>query len=187
MSLFDQIAPAASLIIAFATVVFTTLMLSQQVRQMEHERNALAIIEAIDRLSSAHMVRTFTQLRGVAKRYPTDVDIRDHFAGSEDDHALTQVGQYVETIACLARRQVLDASLLVDAVGLMLRTRWSLIREFVYHLRRYNRNDYMFENFEWLARYSAWWKDVPRPARAANYSETQFSPELDAAFTESPA
>ena len=68
MSLFDAIAPAASLIIAVATVVFTTLMLSRQVRQMEHERNALAIIEAIDRLSSPHMVQTFAQLRGVLEQ-----------------------------------------------------------------------------------------------------------------------
>jgi len=182
MPLFDAVAPAASLIIAFATVVFTTLMLSRQVRQMEHERNALAIIEAIDRLSSPHMVRTFTQLRDVASRYPTDADIGERFPGSQDDNALTEVGQYVETIACLARRQVLDPSLLVDAVGLMLRARWALIREFVYHLRRYNKNDYMFENFEWLARYSAWWKDLPRPARAQNYSERQFAPTIDEAF-----
>lgn len=185
MSLFDAIAPAASLIIAVATVVFTTLMLSRQVRQMEHERNALAIIEAIDRLSSPHMVQTFAQLRDVSKRYPTDVDIRDRFPRSEDDQALAQVGQYVETIACLARRQVLDPTLIVDAVGLMLRSRWALIRDFVHHLRRYNRNDYMFENFEWLARYSAWWKDVPRPARAQNYSENQFDSTIDQAFTPS--
>ena len=183
MPTFDAVAPAASLIIAFATVVFTTLMLSRQVRQMEHERNALAIIEAIDRLSSPHMVKTFEQLRGVAKRYSTDLAVRDHFPGSEDDQALTQVGQYVETIACLARRQVLDPTLIVDAVGLMLRTRWALIRDFVYHLRRYSDNDYMFENFEWLARFSAWWKDVPRPPRAQNYSVHQFEPTIDRAFT----
>lgn len=182
MSLWEAITPAASLVIAFATVVFTTLMLSRQVRQMEHERNALAILEAIDRLSSPHMVSTFTQLEGVAARYPTDADLAQNFKGSQDDAALTQVGQYVETIACLARREVLDASLLVDAVGLMLRTRWATVRDFVYHLRRFYHNDYMFENFEWLARYSAWWKDVPRPARARNYQPSQFPPALDTAF-----
>lgn len=187
MSLWEAITPAASLVIAFATVVFTTLMLSRQVRQMEHERNALAIIEAIDRLSSAHMVRTFAQLDGVAERYATDADLAQRFKGSQDDAALTQVGQYVETIACLARREVLDASLLVDAVGLMLRTRWATIREFVYHLRRFYHNDYMFENFEWLARYSAWWKDVPRPARARNYQGSQFPPSLDAVFAHTQA
>ena len=40
----------------------------------------------------------------------------------------------------------------------------------------------MFENFEWLARYSAWWKETPRPARAPNYSATQFDPALDGEF-----
>lgn len=182
MPLFETIAPIASLLIAFATVVFTTLLLSRQVRQMEHERNALAIIDAIDRLSSPQMVHIFSRLQGVARRYPADADIRDRYYGSEDDEALTQVGQYVETVACLARREVLDASLLCDAVGLMIRTRWGIIREFVSHLRRYNNNEYMFENFEWLARYSAWWKDVPRPPRAANYRENQFAPSIDQAF-----
>lgn len=182
MSLFDQIAPVGSLLVAFATVVFTTIMLSRQVRQMEHERNALAILQAIDRLSSAPMVHVFTRLRSVQDRYPTDEDIRERFQGSEDDESLLMVGQYVETIAALARREVLDPSLIVDAVGLMLRRRWAIIRDFVYHLRRYNDNPYMFENFEWLARYSAWWKETPRPARATNYSETQFDPSIDEEF-----
>ena len=172
-----------SLLIAFATVVFTTLMLSRQVRQMEHERNALAILQAIDRLTSAPIVHVFTRLRGVERRYPDDVALRERFSGSQDEEALGMVGQYVETIACLARREVLDASLIVDAVGLMLRTRWATIREFVYQLRRYHNNPYMFENFEWLARYSAWWKDVPRPARAANYSAGQFPAAIDEEFT----
>ena len=178
----ETFASTASLIIAFLTVVFTTIMLARQVRQMEHERNALAIIEAINRLSSPHIVKTFTQLQHVADRYPTDDDLRARFHGSADDNALTEVGQYVETIACLARRQVLDPSLIVDAVGLMLRTRWATIRDFVYHLRSYSRNDYMFENFEWLARYSAWWKELPRPGRAVNYSERQFRPNIDDEF-----
>ena len=181
-SLFDQITPIGSLFIAFATVVFTTLMLSRQVRQMEHERNALAILQAIDRLTSAPIVHVFTRLRGVADRYPNDSAIRERFSGSEDDEDLAMVGQYVETIAALARREVLDASLIVDAVGLMLRTRWATIREFVYHLRRYNDNPFMFENFEWLARYSAWWKETPRPARALNYKENQFDSTIDNEF-----
>ena len=183
MSLFEQITPIGSLFIAFATVVFTTLMLSRQVRQMEHERNALAILQAIDRLSSAPIVHVFTRLRGVEVRYPDDEAIRQRYAGSEDEEDLAMVGQYVETIAALARREVLDASLIVDAVGLMLRTRWATIREFVYHLRRYNDNPYMFENFEWLARYSGWWKDTPRPARAPNYKEDQFDPSVDDEFS----
>ena len=183
MSFSEQILPVSSLLIAFATVVFTTLMLARQVRQMEHERNAIAILQAIDRLSSAPIVHVFTRLRGVESRYPTDADIAERFHGSEDDESLLMVGQYVETIAALARREVLDPSLIVDAVGLMLRTRWALIRDFVYHLRRYNDNPYMFENFEWLARYSAWWKDTPRPPRAINYSDSQFPPSLDEEFT----
>ncbi len=179
---FDQIAPIASLLIAFATVIFTTLMLSRQVRQMEHERNALAILQAIDRLTSAPIIHVFTRLRGVELRYPNDQAISERFAGSDDEESLAMVGQYVETIAALARREVLDPSLIVDAVGLMLRMRWALIREFVYHLRRYNDNPFMFENFEWLARYSAWWKETPRPARAPNYSESQFDPSIDREF-----
>ena len=171
-----------SLLIAFATVVFTTILLARQVRQMEHERNALAILQAIDRLTSPEIVHVFTLLRGVENRYRDDATIAENFHGSKDDEALGMVGQYVETIACLARREVLDASLIVDAVGLMLRTRWAMVREFVYHLRRYNNNPYMFENFEWLARYSAWWKDVPRPARSLNYQERQFDPSIDEEF-----
>ena len=182
MSLFDQVAPIGSLLIAFATVVFTTLMLSRQVRQMEHERNALAILQAIDRLTSASIVHVFTRLRGVEIRYPDDEAIRDRYHGSEDEEAFAMVGQYVETIACLARREVLDATLIVDAVGLMLRTRWAVVRDFVYHLRAYYGNPYMFENFEWLARFSARWKDEPRPPRAPNYDDNQFAPALDEEF-----
>jgi hypothetical protein len=170
------------LVIAFATVIFTTLMLSRQVRQMEHERNALAILQAIERLTSPTMVHVFTQLRGVGGRYPDDDAIRERFIGSADDEALGMVGQYVETISALARRNVLDPSLIVDAVGLMLRTRWATIREFVIHLRAYRGNPYMFENFEWLARYSAWWKEIPRPRGAPNYNDAQFPAGIDEEF-----
>ena len=68
---------------------------------------------------------------------------------------------------------MIDASLIVDAVGLMLRTRWKIIREFVRHLRRYYGNEFMFENFEWLARYSEWWKDTPRE-RHPNYDPSRW-------------
>ena len=135
---------------------------------MERERNALAILDAIDRLSDEKMVRVFAELQGVEGRYPTDEALAQHYPNSEDEASLTAVGQYVETVACLARREVIDASLIVDAVGLMLRTRWKIIRGFVRHLRRFYGNDYMFENFEWLARYSEWWKEIPRP-RHPNY------------------
>lgn len=182
MNWFNQIVPIGSLLIAFVTVVFTTIMLARQVRQMEHERNAIAILQAIERLTSPHIVHVFSQLRGVDQRYTTDHDIRDRYEGSTDHESLNMVGQYVETIAALARRQVLDPSLIVDAVGLMLRTRWALIRDFVYRLRRIYDNPYMFENTEWLARYSAWWKEIPRPPGAKNYDESQFPADIDREF-----
>jgi hypothetical protein len=69
---------------------------------------------------------------------------------------------------------VLDASLLVDAVGFMLRARWNTILPFVRRLRRARGNAYLFENFEWLATYSTWWKDTPRPPREPNYDPKQF-------------
>jgi hypothetical protein len=170
----EQLVPIASLVIAFVTVVFTTYMLSRQVRQMEHERNALAILDAIDRLTSTEVVGVFTQLRGVDQRYPTDKAIAERFAGSNDERALSMVGQFVETIACLARREVLDVTLICDAVGYMLRDRWATIQPFVKHWRRYNNNEFLFENFEWLANYSAWWKDIPRP-KQPNYDPNQFA------------
>ncbi len=174
MSSFETFAPLASIAIAFSTVVFTTLMMRRQVRQMEHERNALAIIEAINRLTSPEMVRVFETLQGVHERYKTDEDISHGFFGSEDDRALEMIGQYFETIACLARRGAVDPSLLVDAQGFMLRKRWATIEQFVKRWRNYNNNEFLFENFEWLARYSAWWKELPRPKRDPNYKRDQF-------------
>lgn len=170
----DLLIPIASLVISFGTLVFTTLMLRHQSRQMEHERNALAILEAVDRLTSTHVVNVFTQLRGIETRYPADADIRTKFFGSDDERALHQVGQFVETIATLARREVLDVTLLCDSVGWALRERWDIVEKFVTHWRRYNNNEYLFENFEWLAKYSAWWKDIPRP-NVPNYDPNQFS------------
>jgi len=170
----DLVIPIASLVIAFGTLVFTTLMLRHQSGQMEHERNALAILEAVDRLTSSHVVGVFNQLRGIEQRYPTDADIRAKFFGSEDEKALQQVGQFVETIATMARREVLDATLLCDAVGWTLRQRWNIVEKFVAHWRRYNNNEFLFENFEWLAKYSDWWKDLPRP-NVPNYDPNQFA------------
>ncbi|MBV8688811.1 MAG: hypothetical protein JOZ59_01785, partial [Candidatus Eremiobacteraeota bacterium] len=143
-----------SVFIALLTVTLSSILLSRQIKHMERERNALAILAAIDRLSDEKMVRVFAQLQGVNDRYPTDGDLARNYRNSEDETNLTMVGQYVETVAALARREVIDASLIVDAVGLMLRTRWKIIREFVRHLRRFYGNEYMSENFEWLARYS---------------------------------
>ena len=168
----DAIIPIASVFIALATVTLSSILLSRQIKHMEHERNALAILAAIDRLSDEKMVRVFADLQGVESRYPTDEALAREYPHSEDEARLAAVGQYVETVACLARRGVIDPSLIVDAVGLMLRTRWKIIRAFVTHLRRYYGNEYMFENFEWLARYSEWWKETPRPAHR-NYDPTR--------------
>ena len=170
----EQLLSAASVIVAVIALVFTTLMLARQVRQMEHERNALAILESINRLTSPHIVEIFDRLATIDSRYPTDEDIRTAYHGSEDERDFLAVAQYVETVACLARRRVLDPSLLVDAVGLALRQRWQSIRNFVMRRRRIEHNDYILENFEWLAIYSAWWKDTPRPPRDRNYDPRQF-------------
>lgn len=169
----DVVLPLLSTLVALAAVIFTTMMMARQTRQIEHERNALALIEAIDRLSSPEVVTAFYELAGVNERYPTDDDLRQKFPGSADERALFVVAQFIETIACLARREVLDASLIVDAVGLLLRTRWAMIQPFVERQRELAGNPYIYENFDWLARYSAWWKDEPRP-KHPNYDPAQF-------------
>jgi hypothetical protein len=171
----ELIASAASVGVAVLAMVFTTLLLARQVRQMEHERNALAILEAIERLTDPRVVATFDRLTNVNERYPDDAGLRDRYHGSADEHDFLVVAQFVETVACLARRRVLDPSLLVDAVGLPLRQRWGSIREFVMRRRRIENNPYILVNFEWLALYSAWWKDTPRPRFDRNYSPDQFA------------
>ena len=173
MSSFESAVPIVSTVIAFATVVFTTIWMARQTREISHERNALALIEAIDGLSAPTVVQAFEDLRGVEKRYQTDDDIRERFVGSDDQRSLFVVGQFIETVACLARREVLDVTLIVDAVGLLLRTRWETIRPFIEHYRITEGNPYIYENFEWIAHYSTWWKDVPRP-KHPNYDENQF-------------
>jgi hypothetical protein len=91
--------------------------------------------------------------------------VRTQFDDSPDDAALTIVAQYVETVSTLARRRVLDASLIVDAVGFMLRSRWNMIAPSVERLRRVRADNQIFENFEWMANYSAWWKTLPAERR----------------------
>jgi len=174
MGSFENLLPIASTLIAFATVIFTTLWMSRQTREIAHERNALALIEAIGGFSSPTVVQAFEDLRGVEKRYPTVADFRARFFGSDDERSLFVVAQFIETIATLARREVLDVTLIVDAVGLLLRNRWETIRPFIELYRSAEHNPCIYENFEWLARYSAWWKDVPRP-KHPNYDPAQFS------------
>jgi hypothetical protein len=171
----EVISSAASVGVAVLALFFTTLLLARQVRQMEHERNAVAILEAIARLTDPRVVETFHRLRDIDERYPTDADILRNYSGSKDERDFLVVAQFVETVACLARRRVLDPSLLVDATGLSLRQRWGSIRNFVLRRRALERNEYIMENFEWLAMYSTWWKDTPRPRFDRNYHPRQFA------------
>lgn len=171
----ELLVSAASVVVAAAAMSVTSYLLIRQNKHLEQERNALAILEAINRLTDASAMAAFEGLEGVHQRYPTDEDILSRYDDSDDDRALLLVAQYFETIATLARRNVLDPSLLVDAIGYMIRVRWGTIREFIYHLRRVRGNDYIFENFEWLAMYSAWWRQLPRPPGEPNYDEKQFA------------
>src|SRR5215471_4561291 len=163
MTSFDTIVPIVSLVVASATVVVTAVLMQRQAREMAHERNALAILEAFDRLTSPALVVAFDTLATVKDRYSTDEEFAAHYPGSEDAHANALVGQMMETVATLARREVLDASLIVDAAGDMIRSWWRGIEPFVMIRRRVENNEFIYENFEWLAKYSAWWEDVPRP------------------------
>ncbi|HYK54612.1 MAG TPA: DUF4760 domain-containing protein [Candidatus Eremiobacteraceae bacterium] len=174
MTSFDTIVPIVSLLVAFATVVVTAVLMQRQAREMAHERNALAILEAFDRLTAPELLQAFDQLTTVNERYPTDEEFLAHYPGSADARANNLVSQLMETIATLARREVLDASLIVDAAGHLIRARWAAIKPFVMRRRRLENNEYILENFEWLAKYSTWWKDIPRPPHP-NYSPDQFS------------
>jgi hypothetical protein len=167
--------PAASVGVAVHAMIATSMLLARQARHMEHERNAIAILQAIDRLTDPAIVDVFGRLAGIDERYPTDEEMQLRFHGSQDERDLILVGGYIETVACLARRGVLDPSLLVDAIGLGIRRRWATIRNFTLRRRRLENNDYILENFEWLAMYSAWWKDVPRPKHDRNYDPAQFA------------
>lgn len=171
----ELLSSLASVVVAVLALVFTTFMLARQVRQMEHERNALAILEAIERLTDIRVVETFDRLRGINERYPTDEEIVRSYHGSRDARDFLVVAQFLETVGTLCRRGVLDPSLIVDAAGLDLRRRWDTIRAFIMRRRKIEDNEYIFENFEWLAMYSAWWKDTPRPKRDPNYDPKQFA------------
>lgn len=166
---------AASVIVAVVALVVSSVLLARQARHMEHERNAVVVLEAVKRLTDPLMIDVFGRLAGISERYPTDDDIVARYRGSQDERDMSLVSAYIEAIACLARREVIDLSLLVDAVGLGLRRRWAIVRDFTYRRRRIEDNDGIAENFEWLAMYSAWWKDVPRPRGARNYDPAQFA------------
>jgi hypothetical protein len=171
----EQLFSGASVLIAALALAVTTVLLIRQNQQMEHERNAAALLEAINRLTDPLVIAAFDRLEGLHERYDTDEAILARFDDSPDDRALLLVAQYFETVACLARRGVLDATLLVDAVGLMLRVRWDVIRPFVLTLRRLRNEPTIFENFEWIAMYSLIWRKLPRSARDPNYDPAQFA------------
>ena len=171
----EQILSAVSVLIAALALGVSTILLARQNRHLEHERNAMAILEAISRLTDPVAIEAFDTLKGVEERYSTREAILERFDDSPEDKAMLLVTQYFETVATLARRRVLDASLVVDCVGHMIRVRWDTIREFVMLLRSVRGNDYIFENFEWLATYSAWWRSTPRPPGEKNYDPQQFA------------
>lgn len=164
-----------SFLVALLALVFTTLLLWRQVRQMEHERNALAMLEAIERLTDRHAVETLLRLEGINDRYDSDEAVLERFRGSQDERDVWALASFMETIAVLTRRNVLDASLLVDSIGYMLRRNWVSVSPFVERLRRVYGNPDILNNFEWLAKYSAWWKDVPRRTGEKNYAPEQFA------------
>lgn len=170
----EQVFAASSVLVSLVALALSTVLLTRQNRHLENERNAVALLDAIGQLTDPAIIAAFAQLEGIGERYPSDESVAESFENSSDDRALLLVAQYVETVACLARRRVLDASLIVDAVGFMLRSRWNTILPFVERLRRVRKNEFLFENFEWLAMYSVWWKDVPRPAGDSNYDPKQF-------------
>lgn len=165
---------SVSVIVAVLALVFTTLLLSRQLRHMEHERNAIAIMEAVERLTARELVDALRRLRGVNERYPDDKTLLNDFNDSQDEHDVYTVASLMETIAVLARRGVLDPSLIVDAYGFGIRMHWMSIRDFVERYRRALNNPDVFNNLEWLATYSAWWKDIPRPTNDRNYDPRQF-------------
>lgn len=171
----EQVWQALSVAVAVLALVCTTVLLALQVRQMSHERNALAILEAINRLTSQNIAEAFHRLSDVSERYTTDAEVKQRFRGSTDEDDMLMIGSYIEAVAVLARRGALDASMIVDAVGLSIRQRWEMIFPIVERRRRVDNNPYIMENFEWLAMYSAWWKDVPRNPRDRNYQPAQFS------------
>ena len=165
---------ALSVFIAALALAFTTVLLVRQNKHLEHERNASALLEALSQLTDPAIVHAFEELEGIDRRYPDDETVRRSFDDSPDDRALLLVAQYVETVACLARRGVLDPSLLADAIGFSLRGYWETIRAFVERLRRVRGYPLILENFEWLAMYSVAYRQGPRPS-GPNYDPNQFA------------
>jgi hypothetical protein len=72
---------------------------------MESERNAVAILEAVKRLSDPMFIDIFGRLADIDQRYPTADDIRQRYRGSQDERDVALVNSYIETVACLAARR----------------------------------------------------------------------------------
>lgn len=171
----ESLLSAASVLVAVLALAVTSLLLVRQSREIAHERNATALLEATARMNDPVILDVFARLQDLSERYATDEAVRERFAGSVDESDFRLITPYMETVACLARRRVIDASLIADTMGRAVRRRWLTIEPFVARQRRIYDNPYILENFEWLARYCAWWKDTPRPANDENYSEKQFA------------
>jgi len=171
----EQTVSIASVGVAVVALFVSSLIMLRHASHMEAERNAMAMLEAVKRITDPVITDTFERLVGIETRYPTDEDVRTRYPDSQDQRDMQVVSAYIGAVGCLARRGVIDPSLLADAVGLGIRRRWAVIREFVLHARRANDNPYILEHFEWLAMYCAWWKDVPRPKNDRNFDPDQFA------------
>ena len=117
----EQVFAGSSVAVSLIALGLSTVLLTRQNKQIEHERNALAILDAIARLTDPAIVARSRSSKIIGARYPDDEPRAPRFRRLARRSRAVLVAQYVETVACLARRRVLDASLLVDAVGFMLR------------------------------------------------------------------
>ena len=87
----EQYFAAASVVVSLIALGLSTVLLTRQNKQLEHERNALAILDAIGRLTDPAIVEAFAHLEGIEQRYPDDDAVRNRFDGSPEDRALVLV------------------------------------------------------------------------------------------------
>ena len=72
----EQTFAAASVIVSLIALGLSSSLLTRQNKQLEHERNALAILDAIGRLTDSTIGLAFAQLEGIADRFPDDDSVR---------------------------------------------------------------------------------------------------------------
>ncbi len=72
----EQVFAACSVAVSLIALGLSSVLLTRQNKQMEHERNALAILDAIARLTDPAIVNAFAQLEGIGARYPDDETVR---------------------------------------------------------------------------------------------------------------